>query len=134
MQLSEYKERVKTENLQITLEVNEEQDVWIQMLQETHDPKELSFITLTVCQPYSFPSKRMNFSVIPDGFLTIIPPFMPLVSPQKDFDEYHQYDHNGFCFRLKPGKYLIFAAYTVPSERHYMIRVVGNELSLKMLE
>ena len=132
MQMSEYRRGVKKYNFQITLEVNEEQDVWIQMLQEASDPKELSFVTCTLFNADSLPSKRLDFDR--KHQLSIVPQFMPQFSPQRDFDEYYVYNHNGFCYHLKPGKYLIFAAYTVPSERHYVIRVVGKELSLKVLE
>ena len=133
MLLSEYKSSIKKQNLQITFDVNEEQDVWIQVLQETNNPKELSFITLTLFKSQLNLSKRIDIGR-KHRSLSIVPPLMPLNSPQKEFDEYHAYDHNGFCYRLTPGKYLIFCAYAVPSERHYMIRVVGKGLSLKMLE
>ena len=124
---------IQRQNLQITLEVDQEQDVWIQTLQETNNPKEQSYITLTLFDCNSLPSNRVDFGKKYDS-MSIVSPFMPLNTHEMKFGECHQYDHNGFCYRLQPGSYLIFAVYIVPSERHYMIRVVGKGLSLKMLE
>lgn len=44
------------------------------------------------------------------------------------------YLHNGFCFRLKKGTYLMMACYVVPDDRRYMIRVIGDGVKLELLE
>ena len=131
LRASQYKRAVEKENLQLTLYVEKDQDVWIQMLHETKNPKERSYVTLTIFKSQSSPTERMNFEFYKRSTRSIV---SPRISPRKEFDEYHLYEHNGFCYRLTAGKYLMFAGYIVPNQRHYMIRVVGKGLTLKMLE
>ena len=48
---------------------------------------------------------------------------------------YHlNYKQNGSCYQLKAGNYLLHICYTVPDERKYMIRVIGQGVTLKLLE
>ena len=36
-------------------------------------------------------------------------------------------------YRLSAGSYFMMAAFSVPSERKYMIRVIGDSIGLRML-
>ena len=130
MKVSELKRQIREKNLQITLEVTKEQDVWIQTLQEAKNPKESSLITFTLFKAKWMPSKHIDIDKNHRSMRII----SPLMSPPIEFDDFHRYEHNGGCYRLTPGKYLMFAAYTVSDARHYIVRVVGKGLSLEMLE
>ena len=45
-----------------------------------------------------------------------------------------QYSHNGYCYRLSAGNYFVMAAFNVPTERKYMIRVIGDCIGLRVLD
>ena len=74
------------------------------------------------------PDARINLQYV-DKSLTYVESFLPRIGENKSF----QYSHNGYCYRLSAGIYFMMAAFNVPSERKYMIRVIGDSIGLRVL-
>ena len=115
-------------NLQFTLVVPEDQDIWIQMLQNTTTLKEHSFVMLNLYTREEVPEKRLDLRYV-DPTLEYIKPLFP--KNGKNCQTW--YHHNGWCYQLAAGTYFISAAYNVPDKRKYMFRVIGEGVSLNLL-
>ena len=62
--------------------------------------------------------------------LTFVDSFFPRVG-----QNYHlNYHHNGSCYqKVQAGHYLLHICYTIPEERKYMVRIIGQGVTLKLL-
>ena len=115
-------------NLQFTLVVPEDQDIWIQMLQNTNTSKEKTSVMLNVYSREEVPEKRLDLRY-EDSTLEYIKPLFP-----KNGENCRvPYNHNGWCYHLAAGTYFISAAYNVPDQRKYMFRVIGKGLTLSLI-
>ena len=115
-------------NLQFTLVVPEDQDIWIQMLQNTTTLKEHSYVMLNLYNREEVPEKRLDLRYV-DPTLEYIKPLFPKNGKNCQIP----YLHNGWCYQLAAGTYFISASYNVPDERKYMFRVIGEGVSLNLL-
>ena len=117
-------------NLQFTLTVEHDQDVWIQPLQNQSNPKERNILTVTTLyDAATMPTKRKNMQYGHRDLQYVKP--MLAVKPGLCFMPYGQ---TGFCYRLKAGNYFVLQGFMVPTQRKYMIRVIGNGVTLNLLE
>ena len=116
-------------NLQFLLTLNHPQDVWIQLLHDAQNPKEESYTMLNIYQRETIPDERIDLQYV-DKSLHFVDSFLPRLGKNRSC----QYSQNGFCYRLQAGTYFMMAAFNVPSERKFMIRVIADSVDLKLLQ
>ena len=122
-------DKVFDHNLQFTLAISKDQDIWIQMLQDTKTLKERnSFVMLNLYNREEVPENRLNLRFV-DPTLKYIEPLFPKHGKNCQVP----YLHNGWCYQLTAGTYFIHATYNVPDERKYTFRVIGEGVTLKLL-
>lgn len=128
------RKKVLSNNLQFSLVVNHDQDVWIQPLQNETDRDQGSIYTLTVLYEVDpLPTNRTNLA---SSRLQYRHDKLDYVQPMMSTDTgktIHMYRGSGQCYRLKAGSYLLVQGFIVPTQRNYTIRIIGSDLNLKLL-
>ena len=121
--------KIYEQNIQMTLEVTEKQDVWVQMLMDSSlDENSLVMFNL---YKQGQPATKKYETRFADG--TYVKPFFPA---QDNDRKLFQYSQNGWCYKLEPGHYFLMVVYCLSKEienREYLIRVIGQNLRLKQL-
>ena len=107
----------------------EDQDVWIQLLQDTTTYKERMGVMLNMYTRDQVPVKRLDLRYA-DPTLEYVKPLFP----KNGKNCCVIYLHNGWCFKLKAGTYFLMASFRVPDQRKFMVRVIGDGLKLTTLE
>ena len=118
-------------NIQLVLKVEKKQDIWIQLMQDTTTLKENSMVALGLFKPTGrskVPKKKLNMRRKPKTLKYVAP-----VIDNGTRVRVAKYVHNGFCFQLDPGSYFVFAGFCVAQERAFMIRVIGEGVTLTTL-
>ena len=105
-------------------------DIWIQTLLYTKNPKERGTSVMTnvfssgEAVEYRMGSPKFNSTLT----------FVESLFPRVGRNTHYVYKQNGSCYQLKAGNYLLHICYTLPEERKYMVRVIGQGVTLKLLE
>ena len=114
-------------NLQFTLKVAEDQDVWFQTLQESKSLKEESYVMLQLYRCDTPHETKRNLRRDKLGT------YVNSLFPKNRQKSAVQYSHNGWVYELEAGNYFIALVYYVPDKRKYMFRAIGNDLELNPL-
>ena len=108
-------------NLQFTMEVKEEQEVWLQCLCKAHwmifDMYKTDFLVTSKLEG----DKKVG-------------EYVPAFIPERKENKYGYADNDNWCYILQPGTYFFKVTWFLPAARKYLVRAVGNDLDLKFLD
>jgi len=117
-------------NLQFALIVEYDQDVWIQPLQNQRSQKDGNIFSVTALfDTNPLPTGRVDMQYR-HSFLEYLKPMMAV----REGLTFVPYQQNGYCYRLKAGNYFLMQGFVVPTQREYMIRIIGNGVTVNMLK
>ena len=108
-------------NLQFTMEVKEEQEVWLQCLCDANwmifDMYKTDFLITSKLEG----NKKVG-------------EYVPAFIPERRENKFTYADNNNWCYILQPGNYFFKITWFLPSAKKYLVRAVGNNLDLKFLD
>ena len=128
---SKVTKRVLTHNLQYSMVVNQDQDIWIQPEVNQYQGHVYTLTSLFEVNP--LPENRTNLG---GSRLQYRHRKLEYVQPMNSPDTkntIYLYKGTGLGYRVKAGTYLLVQGFIVPSQRDYTITITGSGLSFKLL-